>query len=149
MARRRGNGEGTITKRKDGRWEARYWVETPKGPKRKALYAKTRAGVSAKLTKAMADRDGGLVFDDKNLSVGEYLDRWLKDSVRGTVRESTYSRDKYLVTNHVEPTLGRVKLKNLNALHLQGLYRDRLDSGLSGFTVQKTTTYFIRPSRRP
>jgi integrase len=30
-----------------------------------------------------------------------------------------------------------VKLKNLNALHLQSLYRERLDSGLSGSTVQK------------
>jgi integrase len=57
--------------------------------------------------------------------------------VRGTVRESTYSRDKYLVTNHIKPALGRLKLTNLNALHLQSLYRDRLDSGLSGSTVQK------------
>jgi integrase len=57
--------------------------------------------------------------------------------VRGTVRESIYSRDKYLVTNHIKPALGRLKLKNLNAPHLQGLYRDRLDSGLSGSTVQK------------
>ena len=47
------------------------------------------------------------------------------------------SRDKYLVHNHVKPALGRLKLKNLNALHLQGLYRDRLDSGPSGSTVQK------------
>src|SRR5918994_552378 len=36
-----------------------------------------------------------------------------------------------------KPALGRLKLKNLNAPHLQGLYRDRLDSGLSGSTVQK------------
>lgn len=52
-------------------------------------------------------------------------------------RESTFSRDKYLVTNHVRPSIGRVKLKNLNALHLTRLYRERLDSGLSGSTVQK------------
>jgi integrase len=57
--------------------------------------------------------------------------------VRSTVRESTYSRDKYLVTNHVKPSIGRLKLKNVNALHLQGLYRERLDSGLAGSTVQK------------
>jgi integrase len=57
--------------------------------------------------------------------------------VKGTVRESTYSRDKYLVTNHIKPALGRLKLKNLNAMHLQGLYRERLDFGLSGSTVQK------------
>lgn len=36
------------------------------------------------------------------------------------------------------PTLGRIKLKKLNALHLQGLYRDRLDDGLGTSTVQKT-----------
>jgi hypothetical protein len=37
---RRGNGEGTITRRKDGRWEARYTVVTVNGPKRKVCTAK-------------------------------------------------------------------------------------------------------------
>jgi integrase len=137
VAKKRGNNEGSISRRKDGRWEARYTVHTAEGPKRKVLYGKTRADVSAKLTKAMADRDGGLVFDAGGTTVGDYLDRWLCDAVKDTVRESTYSRDKYLVTNHIKPALGRLKLKNLNALHLQGLYRDRLDSGLAGSTVQK------------
>jgi integrase len=137
MAKKRGNNEGSISHRRDGRWEARYTIHTVEGPKRKVLYGRTRAEVSAKLTKAMADRDGGVVFDAGGTTVGDYLDRWLSDSVRGTVRESTYSRDKYLITNHIKPALGRLKLTNLNALHLQGFYRDRLDSGLSGSTVQK------------
>src|SRR5829696_1254132 len=137
MAKKRGNNEGSISHRKDGRWEARYTIHTMEGSKRKVLYGRTRAEVSAKLTKAMADRDGGIVFDSGGATVGDYLDRWLTDSVRGTVRESTYSRDKYLVTNHFKPALGRLKLTNLNALHLQGFYRDRLDSDLSGSTVQK------------
>src|SRR5215210_7075191 len=116
---------------------ARYWVETPKGPKRKTIYGKKRDDVAEKLAKALSNRADGIVVDDKNLTVGDYLDRWLSDCVRGTIRESTYSRDKYLVINHVKPSIGRVKLKNLNALHLQSLYRERLDSGLSGSTVQK------------
>ena len=135
---RRGNGEGSITRhKKSGLYMARYTVQTPDGPKRKTVYAKERKDVADKLAKALSDRADGIVVDDKNLTVGEYLDRWLNDSVRGTVRESTFSRDKYLVTNHVRPTIGRVKLKNLNALHLTRLYRQRLDSGLSGSTVQK------------
>jgi integrase len=77
------------------------------------------------------------MVDDKNLTVGEYLDRWLSHFVRGTVRESTYSRDKYPVNNHVKPSIGRVKSKNVNALHFQSSYRERMDSGLSGSTVQK------------
>lgn len=134
---RRGNNEGSISRRKDGRWMGRYTVHTADGTKQRAVYGKTRADVSQKLTKAMADRDGGLVYDAGSLTVGEYLDRWLRDAVKGAVRDSTFSRDKYLVTNHAKPVVGRVKLKNLTALHLQGLYRDRLDSGLAGSTVQK------------
>ena len=116
---------------------ARYTVETSTGTKRRTVYGKTRAEVRDKLTKALAERADGIIFDDKNMTVGEYLERWLSDCVRGTVRESTFSRDKYLVNNHVIPALGRVKLKNLGALRLQGLYRDRLDAGLSAATVQK------------
>jgi integrase len=135
---KRGNGEGSITRHKaSGKWMARYIVETPAGPKRRTIYADTRKEAAEKLAKALAHRADGIVVDDKNLTVGEYLDRWLSEAVRGTVRESTFSRDKYLVTNHIKPSLGRLKLKNLNALHIQGHYRERLDSGLSGSTVQK------------
>jgi hypothetical protein len=38
---KRGNGEGSITRRKDGLYMARYTVETATGAKRKAVYAKT------------------------------------------------------------------------------------------------------------
>ena len=90
-----------------------------------------------------------IVYDDENLTVGEYLDRWLSDAVKGTVRESTFSRDQYLIRNHINPALGRLKLANLNAMHLQRLYRDRLDSGLSGSTVQRSTMRSTRRSHRP
>jgi integrase len=138
MAKKRGNGEGGISRhKKSGLYMARYTVQTPEGSKRKTIYGKKRQDVADQLAKALADRADGVVVDDKNLTMGEYLDRWLSNSVRGTVRESTYSRDKYLVTNHIKPSIGRVKLKNVSALHLQGLYRERLDSGLSASTVQK------------
>jgi integrase len=138
VSRKRGNGEGSISRHpKRDLWMARYTVETPAGVKRRTVYGKTRAEVRDKLAKALADRADGIVFDDENMTVGEYLERWLSDCVRETVRESTFSRDKYLVNNHVVPALGRMKLKNLGALRLQGLYRDRLDAGLSAATVQK------------
>jgi integrase len=138
MASKRGNGEGSKPhKRPDGRWEARYTVHTASGRKRKSLYGKTRADVAAKLAKALADRDGGLVFDSGTLTVGEYLDRWLKDSVQDTVRVTTYERYAEIVKLHIEPVIGRIKLKALTPTHLQGLYRDRLDAGLSPATVNK------------
>ncbi len=140
MARRRGNGEGSITRRKDGRWMGRYTVHTEDGPKQRAVYGKTRAEVAEKLTKAMSDRDGGLHFDAGSLTVGEYLKRWLANCVRDTVRQRTYEGYAHMVERHISPTLGRVKLKSLTPDHVRGLYRERLDSGLSARTVQYAHT---------
>ena len=137
MSKKRGNGEGSITKRDDGRWMARYTVRTIKGPKRRTVYGRTRAEASAKLAKAMADRDGGLIFDAGSLRVGDYLDRWLSNSVKDTVRERTYERYEEILRLHVKPALGRLKLKALTPAHVQDFYRDRLDSGFSPATVQK------------
>ena len=36
-----------------------------------------------------------------------------------------------IVRLHIKPTLGRVKLKGLTPAHVRGLYRDKLDVGLS------------------
>lgn len=126
-----------ITKRKDGLFQGMYTAQTPDGTKRRYVYGRKYGDVQRKLAEAMGDAARGIVVDDKNLTVSEYLDRFLEDVQRGSVRESTYSRDKYLITNHVKSALGRVKLKNLGAMHLQRLYREKQDAGLSASTVQK------------
>ena len=137
MAQKRGNGEGSISRRKNGGWMAQYSVYTTQGRKRKTIYGKTRQEVAAKLARALSEREGGLIFDAGNQNVSEYLDRWLNDSLRNTVRQSTFVRYEQLVRLHISPALGRIALKSLSAAHVQGFYRDRLDSGLSPATVQK------------
>jgi len=104
--------------------------------KRRYVSGKTRQECARKLTKAMSDRDGGLVFDAGSLTVGEYLNRWLKD-VKDTVRESTYERNDQLVRLHIRPALGRIKLKALTIAHARWFYRERLNSGLAPATVHK------------
>ena len=116
---------------------ARHTVHTATGPKRKTIYGKTRAEVAEKLTKAMSERDSGLVFDADNLKVGEYLKRWLSDSVKDTVKQTTYESYERIARVHLVPTLGRIKLKNLSPTHVRGLYREKLDSGLSAASVQR------------
>jgi hypothetical protein len=112
---RRGNGEGSVRKRKDGRWEARYTVHGADGPKQRTVYGKTRKEVSKKLTDAMAGRDKGLVFDSKSLTVGEFLKRWLTDVVRPSKAHRTHAAHRQQVETHVIPVLGRVKLSALRA----------------------------------
>ena len=120
---RRGNGEGGITRhKKSGLYMARYTVQTATGPKRKTVYGKTRKEAAEKLTKAMADRDGGLVFDAENQTVGEYLQRWLDGSVRGSVKPVTFENRERVVRVHVSPALGSIKLKALAPALVQGFY---------------------------
>src|SRR5215211_5272190 len=127
---RRGNGEGTITRRKDGRWEARYTVHGAEGPKRKVLYGKTRGAVAGKLNKALSDRSNGLTFDAANLTVGKYLHHWLEDSVKslvdaGKMAHSTFIRYEGIVNNHLKPALGHRKLKDLSRAEVRRLYKEK------------------------
>jgi integrase len=136
VSRKRGNGEGTIHRRKNGGgWCAQYTVYTVKGRKRKTLYGKTRAEVAARLSKALSDREGGLIFDAGGLKLREYMSRWLEDSVKDTVRNTTYDRYEQISRTHVVPMLGDVKLKALSPTHVRGLYKEKL-SALSPRTVQ-------------
>lgn len=76
--RARGNGEGSIRKRPDGTWEARFTVGLgPDGQlKRKSLYGRTRAEVAAKLATAQAVQ-GQLPKDPSavQVSLADYLER--------------------------------------------------------------------------
>jgi integrase len=139
VAKRRGNGEGSVYRRKDGLWVGQYRVQTPNGIKTKYIYSKNRKEAAIKLARAIADRDSGFVFDSGSLSVGDYLGRWL-DAVRGTVRERTWERSEEIVRIHLVPFLGTTRLDSLNTLQVQSLYRSKLDSGLSSRTVRMIHT---------
>ncbi len=136
-----GNGEGSIYPHKrNGKkvgYRGAYVVHTAAGPKRRYVTGKTRDEVHDKLIEALGNRAQGLVFDAGSITVGEYLQRWLKDSVRGTVRTSTYEVHRHMIEPHIVPALGPIKLKDLSPVHVRGLYREKLDSGLSSATVHK------------
>jgi integrase len=58
------------------------------------------------------------------------------------VRISTYERHETIIRLHLKPALGKLRLEAVAPPHIQGLYRDRLDSGLSPATVQKIHAIF-------
>jgi integrase len=136
VAKKRGNGEGSITRCKNGNWCAQYTVYTPQGRKRKTIYGKSRSQVATKLARALSDREDGFLFDAASLTLGEYLDRWLTDSVKDTVRLTTYQGYERICRLHIKPSLGRVRLKDVTVAHVRGLYRERLKAGLAPRMVQ-------------
>jgi integrase len=142
MTRNRANGEGTVYPRKNNQgkvigYRASYWVRTANGRTRRYVSGKTKTEALAALRKATADRDGGLVFDAKNLKLGRYLERWLQDSVKGTVKQTTYEGYERLARVHLVPTVGDVKLRLLTPVHIRALYREKIASGLAATSVQR------------
>lgn len=135
MAKRRGNGEGSVYRRKDGLWVGQYKVQTPNGTKTKYIYAKTRKNAAKRLAEAITDRDKGIVFDSEALSLEEYLSNWLA-SVEGTIRPRAYLRYEQSCRLHINPCLGSIKLQKLRPMQLQDLYSEKLRSGLSPRSVQ-------------
>ena len=110
--KKRGNGEGSVFKRKDGRWCARYTVRTVEGLKRRDIYGETRKEVVGKLREVLDESHRGSVRTSVNL--GDFLRSWLADSVSGSVSLRTYERYEQIVRLHIEPALGQLKLVDLS-----------------------------------
>lgn len=72
MAKKRGQNEGTISKRDDGTWWGRITVgRNDNGTqKRKAFYGKTRQEVQKKITAVLSDLDKGIYRTVENHSIG-------------------------------------------------------------------------------
>src|SRR5947209_4640808 len=123
MAGRRGNHEGTIRKRTDGRWEARYTVNG----KRRSIMGRTRHEVREKLTEAIRNLDRGIVAPrDERQTLGNYLDHWLVMK-RPTVEPGYWRRLEESTRLYIKPVLGKIPLTKLTPQQIQRLYAQMLE----------------------
>lgn len=139
MAKKRGNNEGSIGRRKDGLWQASIIIgrDPLTGKlKRAFFYAKTHKEAADKLTKALRDKAQGTFVAPHKLTLGEWLDTWLHEYKKPSVRPLTFDSYEALVRCHIKPTLGHIPLQDLRPEHLQRLYNDKRKAGLSPRTVR-------------
>src|SRR5260221_499916 len=131
MTKRRGNREGTITRRADGRWEARITLEDGK---RKCFYGRTRQEVATRLLQAQHDVESGLPLLDERQTLEQYLAAWI-ETVKEQIRGSSWRRYRDYVHVHLSPGLGRISLAKLTPQQVQLFYARKLEEGLSPSTV--------------
>ena len=122
--KRRGQGEGTLYQRPDGKWMAQLDLGWRDGKRvRRSLYGATRRDVVEKLKAARKAIDAGLVPTSDRMTVAAYLEDWL-EAKRGTVRPSTWTRYAGMVRKHQIPRLGRIPLSKLAAGDVERMLRD-------------------------
>jgi integrase len=134
----RGDGEGTIYKRKNGRWCGQVTVGTdPKTGKiiRKTFYGDKRRDVSRQMTELKQKLFEGSYKKQSEMKFGDWLLEWNKGR-KNTVAYSTYRVYGSIIRNHLKTEIGDIKLKELETRHLQQVLNDRFDSGLNTGTVR-------------
>src|SRR5919112_6903835 len=122
--------EGSVYRRKDGRWVAQY--KDARGKIRYA-YSMTRSEAKKALREALQDRDEGFVPADK-LTVGLYLKEWMEER-RNTVSYRTWRVQESLLRNRVKPHVGDKRLCKLLPADVRQMYRRLLLAGLTPSTI--------------
>ncbi len=132
MPKKRANGEGSIRKRKDGRWEGRYTAgndPTTGKPIHKSVLAKTQAEAKEKLKQAIAEAEKLDMSRAKSYTLGAWIKLWYEVYAEPRLREKT--KDYYLnyIDNHIVPELGGTPLEKLTTIQIQKFYNDLQKSG--------------------
>ena len=132
MAKKRANGEGSIRKRADGRWEGRYTAGYhPETGKRiiKNVLGKTQAECKAKLSAAMEAARGIDVSRADEYTVATWLRTWFELYAKPHIRPSTMNYYYRNIEQHIIPAIGDIPLNKLTTRDLQKFYNDLQSNG--------------------
>ncbi len=130
MAKYRANGEGSIRKRADGRWEARYYDSRESDPKkqRKSIIRKSQKEVKDALKAAIAAMDERMPLINNNTTVSEWLSLWMVEYKRTELRDGTYEAYDMHIRRNINPHIGQIKLKELSGINIQQMFTKLQDA---------------------
>lgn len=138
---RRAKGEGSIIRRKDGRWQASRNIKMLGGiTKRLYAYGKTAQEALAKLNEAADRAKSQNPTTDRYNTVEKYLDYWLQNIVLFTKRPKTYENYELMCRRYLKPGIGKIRLDTLTVPMLQAFFKDMLEKGHSVRKVQMMRT---------
>jgi integrase len=116
----------------DGRWRAAIstgWkvnAAGKKAPKRKVITRATRHEVADELNKLLRDQQQGITIDPEKQTVAQFLEAWLRDIVKPSVRPKTYRTYADFVKLHIGPGLGSYQLAKLSPQHVRAWMNEKL-----------------------
>src|SRR3990172_3581918 len=135
MAKRRGNQEGSIYQKPNGKWRAQLMLNGG----RLSITANSRLEAQDWLRTTRNQIENGLTFKGANTSFGEFLDDWLA-SAKPRLAEHSWRTYGQLIRDYIKPVLGKIRLRDLNPSAIQMFYDKKVAEGLGLRTVQKTHT---------
>ena len=135
MTRKRGNNEGTIYQKPNGKWRAQITLNGH----RLGSTSNTRFEAQEWLRNMGNEVQNGLTIKSAKLTFGEFLEDWL-ESVHARLTDSTWRTYSQLTRAYISPAMGKVKLRELTPSLIQRFYNQMVSDGVGLRTVQKTHT---------
>jgi integrase len=132
--RKRGNGEGSIRLRRDGRWE--ITVTDPATSKRRSAYAKTEAEAKRLLRQMTAKADVGVPVLDAGALIVHYATAWLEDRAGRRRAESTVREYAYRFERWILPAIGQRRLRDLTVIDVEDLFDELAAQQLARSTIK-------------
>ena len=119
-------------KRKDGRYmeQIKIGYQDSGKIKYKSIYGRTLAELEMRVTEFKSNFFKGIIIDDKNLTVKEWGNQWIALYKSGK-EVDTYSMYEYTLKNHIYPSLGFAKIKDIKTHHIQELLNQKHQEGLT------------------
>lgn len=136
---RRGNNEGSVFQRADGRWCAVVNLGYDRDGRRvrKNFYGKTRAEVTVKMTAELGERLKGGHASPVNDTLHVLLHEWLMTFKRADVSPRTFERNLGTAKLHIYPHIGALRLHEITPNIVQSLLNRMLFGGYAPASVRK------------
>lgn len=152
MANKRANGEGSINKYivngVNKGWRASISVGRDENGKliRKQFYGKTQKEVKEKLEEYKKQLSLGALPNDDKLTLEQWYYTWLFDYRIKDLKPKSFEKYEGIYRNYIKDTqLGRLKLKDLRATHLQKYYNDLMDNNKKPTSTIKSLNTRLKP----
>ena len=139
MAKRRGRGEGSISQRPDGRWQAR--VDLGRGPDgnrhRKAVYGPTRQAVASELNTLLGRAESGeLLNTEYRPTVASWLNTWHRTHA-DEWRASTRRVYRIAIDQWLVPHMGAIRLEKLKPANYPAMRSEQRRDGRRRITSDR------------
>ena len=117
MARRRGNHEGGLYRRKDGLWCAQISLNGRRLTKYSRSPTECREWIKETLTRV----DAGLTYDASRITLDQFMRSWLESKTL-SIRPMTANGYRGTAERDILPFLGKMRLQQIQPIHLKQLY---------------------------
>lgn len=131
--------KGSIRRRSKNSWELTVDLGVDAQGKRRRRYENvkgSKAVADRRLRELLASLDNGLPLDGGQVTLIEFLNRWLIDYAIPNTRARTSERYASDIRLHIAPAIGHVKLAQLRPSDIQQLEAKLLKAGKSARSVR-------------